>query len=336
MKICLLGNCSGNIDEGMKNIIFNISRRISKNHEVIVLNPLDFLSPNFWRSLKQLNPDIVHYIPGPSMKSFFLMKLISFYCGRKTKIIMSAVLPDLSLIAKEFMCLVKPDLMIVQSKSVQHMFVTRGFKTELLPLSGINIEKFYPINSISKYRLREKYYINLNSYIILHVGHIKPGRNIYVLKRIQDECSNVQIIIVGSTTTQLDVNLLNDLIASGCIVYTNYIENIEDLYQLSDCYLFPTIDKLNSILLPLSVLEAMACNLPVISMRFGCLPEYFMEGNGLIFVESDDQMIIQAKRLREEKADVSTREKVQKLSWEIIAKDLERIYYKLYSERNDD
>ena len=66
--------------------------------------------------------------------------------------------------------------------------------------------------------------------------------------------------------------------------------NIEEVYALSDCYVFPTppMNKINSIEIPLSVLEAMACNLSVITTKFGALPKVFEEGDGLIFVDDGE------------------------------------------------
>ena len=55
---------------------------------------------------------------------------------------------------------------------------------------------------------------------------------------------------------------------------------------MSDCYVFPTVHKKACIETPLSVLEAMACNLPIVSTRFGALPTIFNEGSGLFFTEN--------------------------------------------------
>ena len=51
----------------------------------------------------------------------------------------------------------------------------------------------------------------------------------------------------------------------------SYIPEVEDIYRLSDLYLFLAESDTAAIEVPLSVLEAMACNLPVICTPFGGL-----------------------------------------------------------------
>ena len=63
---------------------------------------------------------------------------------------------------------------------------------------------------------------------------------------------------------------------------TEYITHLEEIYALSDCYVFPTTDRRYCVEMPLSVLEAMSCNLPMLTTRFGALPGVFEEASGLI------------------------------------------------------
>lgn len=258
MKICILGNITGNIDEGMKNVTYNLSKELSKNYNVLVLNPLEVLSLDFWKSIRDFKPEIIHYIPGPSIKSFILVKLLSLHF-KNAKVIMSAPFPKLSSFSKRFIYLFKPDLMLVQSEATEKMFREKKFNTKFFPLSGVETERFIPCSKSTKKALREKYGIDRDAFVVLHVGHIKEGRNIKIFKDIQKDTGN-QVIVVGSTSTDVETSIYQDLKKSGCKVYTDYIETINEIYALSDCYIFPVMDKHNSIEIPLSVLEAMACN----------------------------------------------------------------------------
>ena len=137
------------------------------------------------------------------------------------------------------------------------------------------------------------------------------------------------MIVIGRENESIDKEVVSELQKSGCTVWIKHFPNIEEIYNLSDCYVFPVINKKACIEMPLSVLEAMACNLPVISTRFGALPRVFKEDGGLFFVEKDRDIINSLKEIKEGDIEIKTREKILPLSWENITKKLERIYNEL-------
>ena len=94
------------------------------------------------------------------------------------------------------------------------------------------------------------------------------------------------------------INLLKKhLKASGVTIIQKHIDNIEEIYQMSDCYIFPVVERSGAVGFPLSVIEAMACNLPVVSMRFEALPYFLTDGNGVYFVSSDAEMVSKVKEI---------------------------------------
>jgi glycosyltransferase involved in cell wall biosynthesis len=126
-------------------------------------------------------------------------------------------------------------------------------------------------------------------------------------------------LLVGSTSTPQDEHLVQELEEVRVRVLRDYIPDIQEIYQLSDCYLFPVASRTAAIELPLSVLEAMACNLPVITTRFGGLEDHFPEGHGLMFVETLEEMR-EAISLVKEGLETNTRAMVADLSWDNILK----------------
>lgn len=339
MKVCLLGEFHGDLDEGMRKSSFHISHDLSKNHQLLLLDLRKVTLKSFWRDLNEFNPEIVHYIHGSSIKSFLLLKIISLYC-RDAKTIISMMRPHFS-ISKHLISFIKPDLTLVQSDEMERMLKALKCKTEFLSTGGVDTEKFNPSLRINKEELRVKYGINREKFVMLHIGSIKEGRNMLWLKRLQGKSDDNQVLIVGAVSQGIQQDSLHQLEQAGCIVWTKYFNRVEEIYALSDCYVFPVLPKkdmlgrniASCIEIPLSVLEAMSCNLLVITTRFGALPRIFEGGNGLMFVNEEEDFFAAMEKIKNADITIKTRDKVLPHSWENIALRLEGIYEELIEER---
>lgn len=322
LKICLIGHYNvKHQDEGVRNIAFHIAEELLKKHKIMKLDVKDTIKN--LRRIKRFNPEIIHYILSPTAIGLITAKFISSL-NPSAKSIISAPHPD-NLPKGRWMSLFRPELVLVQSYQSEKMFHSMGYKTKFLP-NGIDLEKFAPVSEDVKERLREKYNnLDTDKFIILHVGSIKSGRNLQVFKRIQKEDDN-QVLVIGSTSTGMEEKAYQNLKENGCVVWTNYFKNIEECYALSDCYIFPTTDKFSCIEIPMSVLEAMSCNLPVITTRFGALPRIFEEGDGLIFVEKEEDFFKASEKIKNSDMEIKTREKILPYSWHRVVKRLEVIY----------
>jgi len=329
MRICVIAENSSLLDEGVKNTGLHLIKRISKNHEVMSFPPRSVLSLDFWRAVKQFDPQIIHYIPGSTLVAFMILKTLSVYRS-KSKTVLSAIHPLFSLSrsrARKVIPWLRPDLVIVQSYAIERMLSGLGCQTAFLP-SGVDLAKFFPVDDKTKKAMRKRYGLDEGKFTVLHVGHMLRSRNLGVFKRIL--ATDSQVVIVGSPSTRKpERQVYLELKQNGCVVWNDYIENIEEIYALSDCYIFPVAQPAGCIEMPLSVMEAMACNLPVISTRFGALPRAFEEGDGLIFVEDEGELIEKLEIVKG--VEVRTREKVLPYSWENVARQLEVIYRKLTS-----
>ncbi|MFC1944242.1 glycosyltransferase family 4 protein [Chloroflexota bacterium] len=324
MKICLLGEYSGHLDEAMRKISFHLAGELSKPCELVTLDIRDIRRKRFWSSLANFDPQIIQYSHGPSLLSLVVMRMIGLYL-RRAKTVIYATHPGLSILARGLIPLLKPDLVLTLSYETERMFASRGCKTVFLP-AGVDVDKFRPVSTDFRMELRDKYGLDRDKFIVLHIGSIKKGRNAPLLAEIQGGSN--QVIVVGATSTGVEQDVLQQLRRQGCLVWAEYFENIEDIYALSDCYIFPTIKKSGSIELPLSVLEAMSCNLPVISTRFGGLPRLFEEGDGLFFVDEEMDFSWRLEKIKNG-TEVRNREKVLPYSWEKTGDRLQEIYLEL-------
>ena len=112
------------------------------------------------------------------------------------------------------------------------------------------------------------------------------------------------------------------------IIIDGYNAKIEKCYGLADCYVFPTTTSVGSIDVPLTVLEAMAHNLPVVSTKFGGLPRIFKEGSGFFYADVAS-FCTKIQALKQGLVDVHTRELVLPYSWDNIANNLYAVYQEL-------
>lgn len=322
--MCLIGKIQNRLDEGVSNTLRHIFEELSRKHIVMLQDRKELIHRNISK-IKAFDPDVIHYFSNPSTLGFPFAKLIATFLRAKVSV-MSALNPQY-LFLKRVITLTKPDVIIVQSPQTELLFRSLGCKTRFVP-SGVDTNKFKPATEKQKARLRTKYGIPNDQFVVMHVGHIRTARNLKLLAKLQSK--DCQVIVVGSLFGGVEKAVYDKLKAKGCIVWGRYFNNIEEIYKTADCYVFPTTDERASIGVPLTVLEAMACNLPVITTPFAGLPRIFKAGNGLYFLRNLEELPKILEEVRslclKNHTLVKTRKKVLPYSWEKIAAHIESIY----------
>ena len=356
MRICIYTKrLTQRLDEGIVRVAHEVVNQLAKNHEVLTLfsagdmavaenliripTNRSGLNLRLRRRVRTFRPDIILYIPrGPvGLLSLLFARVLKSY-GRSAYLMILAPQPKgfTSSLSRKCAPLLRPDLILATSRRDQQDLEGLGCVAQFVPL-GVDIERFTPATPGGKSELRRRYGFGEKDLVVLHVGHIREGRNIGALESIQG--NGIQVLMAGSTFFPTEASLAHRLETRGIRFLKEYFDHMEEIYQLADLYVFPTLSEEACISQPLSVLEAMACNLPVVSTRFGGLTDLFpAEGGGLFYGSDTADLLAKVRHVCDNIRDIRprTREMVQQYSWDRSCREIVRIMEKSRSSGLDD
>ncbi len=295
-------------DEGIKRTAYNIYNILRKHGDVLVLcrdfqkadsiirvhtNRL-FASVSITKLIKRYDPRAIVYLPFASLTfaGYVRSLILSCYCKNRNFVLigLQPKYVKINLFVNVILRFFKGSALTPSPKLMQ-FWRKNGIDGKLISLYT-NLDQFTQLKDIDKKReLREKYGIPANKYVLIHIGHLSKGRNLKTLIPLQDD--NNQVLIVTSTSTPKDslapMSTKSELEDSGVIVLDTYVDEVSELYQLSDLYVFPVTDECASIGLPLSILEARACGIPVLTTEYGSIKQFLADDHGSVFYSAPDQ-----------------------------------------------
>ncbi|MCK4235636.1 MAG: glycosyltransferase family 4 protein [Candidatus Krumholzibacteria bacterium] len=257
--------------------------------------------------------DIVIYLPSSGLTAFGLGRgLLMRLLAKSPTIIIALQERKIRKLHQLISQISRPELVLSPDRKLRSNLDDIGLRTDFV-MPGFDENLFRPVASEEKSKLRVKFNLPRDRFIVLHVGHIKESRNIQVFLRYREWGPDIQPVIKGG---EVDPSWRNRLRMAGIIVIDEYLDDIHKLYQAADCYLFPVSCPTGALEFPLSVIEAAACNLPVLTTRFGALPETMDEGEGIIYFDKVSEIKGKLAVLRRSPSE--TRRKVKDFSWEIV------------------
>ena len=331
MSICLIGDFSDNLDEGYKNTSHYLASGLEKNNTVTRINVKRIRTVESWHNLLRHRPQIIHTIAQPTNQSLIFTHLLGQVWPRAHTVI-SALRPDscftggqVNPTQRRLIRLTRPDLVLTQSREAKKSFEQLGCSVAQLP-NGVDLERFRPVTSERKRQIRAQYGLDPDRPVVLHVGHLQAARNLLALSALPQ--AGIQVVVAGSTYMGANHNLIEQLEEAGFHVLKGYQPHVEQLYMMADCYAFPPQPG-DSLTMPLSVLEAMACNLRVVTTRFGGLESAFEAGHGLRFVDSTSTFPAHVREILACPTPPATRPMVSAYSWQSVVHRLERYYREL-------
>lgn len=285
------------VDEGCLKVANSLTKRIKKNNPnatvisygrkskdsdiFINLNKL-FWNKKLFDEINRHDGNIL-YIPFSSNTpaSIFRTFMLSIMSKKKVAVLFVLRHPMRKL-AKLFLKGSKAHIVTLSRKSFEFYSAIVG-KRVLYLKTGVDVHQFAPVDDNQKIELKQKYGLDKNKPVILHVGHLNEGRNIEALGGITED---KQVLLIISTICNQNEEIRTRLESKNNIrIIDEYCPEIHEIYQLSDVYVFPVMKEENCIDVPLSVLEAASCNIPILATPYGELREFIGE-NGIIFKDA--------------------------------------------------
>lgn len=207
--------------------------------------------------------------------------------------------------------------------------------------NGINTDEFKP--DLKKYddletRLSNR--LSSQNFKILCVSRLTPRKGIKYLieafKNLSKKYKNLELIIVGEGDDKNNlINLSGEEIKNEKIKFTGLVPHnkLPEIYQTADVFVLPSLNEGMSN----TMLEALACGLPLIATDTGGTQELIQNGkNGFIvkMKNPDDlakkiQQLIKNPELRN-KMGFESRKLAENFSWQKVAEKYFELYKKIY------
>jgi glycosyltransferase involved in cell wall biosynthesis len=333
-RLALIGTFSDTHDEGMRKICDQVAESASGCHDVLTLQTRDFCSGRTWRSLRAFRPAALHYLTGPTLASLAALKAHQRTLPGAPITIASGIRPYLGPGARRVLRWVAPDVFLAQARRWERLFAAAGSRTIDWP-NGVDTQRFAPVSAESRRALQSRLGFARDRPVLLHVGHVRENRNLACLADIQ-LAGRYQVWVVGSQSLSEPGPAHQGLVAAGCRVTTEYMPRIEEAYQAAAAYVLtvqPTPDgtyprhynEVGAIDFPLSVLEAMACNLPVVATRHDAIAHFLGDTPGLAYFDgTGSDALRQLERLAGRPCE--TRAKAQEFDAAPVMASLEAVY----------
>jgi glycosyltransferase involved in cell wall biosynthesis len=173
-------------------------------------------------------------------------------------------------------------------------------KIHLIP-NSVDTNRFVPVDAEQKSILRKKLNLSQDATIAIYTGRLVSYKGLPLLLSVWNEIRNKHenVILILAGTGGLDIHNCEDELRGyvrsssleQSVLFTGAVQNVYEYLQAADIFTFPSTNDA----FPSSLIEAMACALPVIATPVGAIKTIISNGeNGLLVKPGDFLQLFEA------------------------------------------
>lgn len=245
-----------------------------------------------------------HFYKGAPLKNWLIYYPLEKYMSRYTDKLITITEEDYWIAKKKFHC---------------DIFRIHGV--------GVDGKRFHPVSTEEKIARRKKLGLRENYFLILSVGELLPNKNqkmaINMMKELVTEHPDATLLIAGNGSER--TNLVMQVLQSNLMDYVQFLDyctNIEDYYQAADVLVACSYREG----LPLNVVEAKMCGLPVIATDNRGHRELIKDKDNLINADDTRGMFEAVKRIIEGRSATEINDEIMLYEAGNVITELEDIY----------
>jgi glycosyltransferase involved in cell wall biosynthesis len=279
MKIHVISTVNGQVNEGMRNVATHLSRAFEAEHEVRYSGLKDIASI----ICNSIRCDATMIFARANKMVYWLARLVTLLPCKAW--IVCVQKPDEAFTSLNNKHPLKANYLTLLEEDLSDIKCRSGYRKVRMSV-GIKVDKFSPVTMEKQRELKQKYGFAFEKPLVIHVGHCSSGRG---LEDFAELCDIERMIVASGMFENADT--VNTLQQAGVRIHKGYLEHVEEVYQMADAYLFPTHSAEYVISIPLSVMEALSCGVPVVAYKdFSNLLKIPAEENAITLIADKSEL----------------------------------------------
>ena len=182
-----------------------------------------------------------------------------------------------------------PDMYITSGENMQRTLVEQcSFPAEKVISIPTGVpSEFFDVKKDAG--MKKKYGLQENAIVITNVGILRKVKGheitLQAVRPVVDKFPEARFLLAGGgPDREVLQQMAENMGISGFVIFTGHVENIPEIYSFTDVAILSSWSEG----VPQSILQAMACSVPVVATKVGGVPEIITSGeNGILVAPGD-------------------------------------------------